>query len=296
MPTVLLSKIVNNTCVRRRALFRLYPCFNALLICRHSGVYRQRFDQRYKPPKYGGTDELFFVSHFLPLFSMKKSLTLTGLALGAPALLLSGVALGQGMMFHDVPDDHWARADIEWTYQSNIMTGPGDQTNMFAPERPTNRAELAAVSHRLYNKIMMEMDLVEARVEALEHEDDDTMADNSDDHVAYFTASLMGSQEVPAVTGSGSGTATFRLDDNDLWYNITVTDLTGSIEGAHFHRGGVGVNGPVIEEIIFNGNTATGWWNNLTEAEMDDLMSGNIYVNIHTEENPDGEIRGQIES
>jgi hypothetical protein len=32
----------------------------------------------------------------------------------------------------------------------------------------------------------------------------------------------------------------------------------------------------------------------LSDAEIAAFQAGNVYVNIHTKENPDGEIRGQM--
>ena len=55
-----------------------------------------------------------------------------------------------------------------------------------------------------------------------------------------------------------------------------------------------------MRTISFNGNTASGAWRTtdrnqpLTSELIGDLLSGNIYVNIHTEANPSGEIRGQV--
>lgn len=117
-----------------------------------------------------------------------------------------------------------------------------------------------------------------------------------------FSALLSGAQEVPP-TGAGElGTASFTLTPVGLRYELTVAGLTGAVTGAHFHRGAVGVNGGVVRDILpdFGGSgTAAGLWRfddatPLTAALISDLLTGGLYLNVHTAANPGGEIRGQI--
>ncbi|TSC79232.1 MAG: peptidase S8 and S53 subtilisin kexin sedolisin [Candidatus Peregrinibacteria bacterium Gr01-1014_25] len=114
-----------------------------------------------------------------------------------------------------------------------------------------------------------------------------------------FRVMLSGQWQVPAIipSTSATGTGTFTLTASGLAYDITVRNLSGSlITAAHFHRGSLGTNGPVLEPINFNGGTrATGTWSGLTTDERDDLLNEDIYVNVHTQAHPDGEIRGQVE-
>lgn len=110
-----------------------------------------------------------------------------------------------------------------------------------------------------------------------------------------FTALLQGLNEVPATLTLASGSGTFTLSSSGLQYDISLRSLTGSaITGAHFHLGAAGVNGPVIEPIAFNGLRAKGAWADISPAERDALLSGKIYVNVHTNTYPNGEIRGQV--
>ena len=110
---------------------------------------------------------------------------------------------------------------------------------------------------------------------------------------------LDGAQEVPVVTTDGKGTGAFRLDDEGLHYTITVSELSGDITNAHFHRAAAGISGGVVHGInsTFSGNTAQGVWlteDTLTGELIGALLAGELYINIHTAENGGGEIRGQV--
>jgi hypothetical protein len=117
---------------------------------------------------------------------------------------------------------------------------------------------------------------------------------------AAFTASIDGSQEVPPVTTSATGTGSFVLNANgsQLTYTITFNGLTPT--AAHFHNGAVGVAGGVVKNLTIVNGTATGIWSStdatqpLTDSLLVELLRGRLYVNGHTTANPAGEIRGQV--
>lgn len=113
------------------------------------------------------------------------------------------------------------------------------------------------------------------------------------------TATLAGEQEVPPVETEGAGTATvsFDSDTNELSWDIEFSGLSGNATGAHFHgpaaegaNAGVQVNiGDVSGLESPMAGTAE-----LTAEQAQMLLDGEMYINIHTEANPDGEIRGQV--
>ncbi len=112
------------------------------------------------------------------------------------------------------------------------------------------------------------------------------------------TASLDGSQEVPPVETDGTGTATitFDSDTNELSWEIEFSGLSGPATGAHFHgpaaegaNAGVQVN---IGDVSGLSSPMSGSAE-LTAEQASTLLDGQMYINIHTEQNPDGEIRGQ---
>lgn len=115
----------------------------------------------------------------------------------------------------------------------------------------------------------------------------------------FFTAHLTGSQENPAIETDASGTGYFVLTDEGLNYQITVEGL--EITAAHFHREEIGRNGGVVRNLDFNGmKTTSGLWSPaddsqpLTDELIQDLFDEKLYVNVHTSDNPGGEIRGQV--
>lgn len=119
---------------------------------------------------------------------------------------------------------------------------------------------------------------------------------------ATFTATLTGATEVPLVEtdGQGEGEFTLSADQTEIEFRVTASGLSGPVTVAHFHQGGVDVAGPIVidlsgdvvdldGEVTIEGSAAV-------EADfVEALLSGDIYVNIHTALNAAGEIRGQLE-
>ncbi|KMQ80142.1 hypothetical protein BPMI_01516 [Candidatus Burkholderia pumila] len=111
-------------------------------------------------------------------------------------------------------------------------------------------------------------------------------------------ANLQPSSEVPPRVSKGHGIldATFDTDIKLLTYTATYADLSGPVTMAHFHGPApVGQNAKVQVSVEKNAlaspmkGQAT-----LTDQQVTDLMAGQGYFNIQTQENPTGEIRGQV--
>jgi len=112
-----------------------------------------------------------------------------------------------------------------------------------------------------------------------------------------FKAALDGKSEVPANTSAGTGTADIDYDaaTKKLSWKLTYSGLSGPATAAHFHgpaeagkNAGVAVAIPNATASPVEGNAT------LTDAQASDLMVGKYYVNVHTQANPGGEIRGQV--
>ena len=107
--------------------------------------------------------------------------------------------------------------------------------------------------------------------------------------------SLTGTEEVPPLSVPGSGSGAFRVaEDGTVTGSVTTKDVQGTM--AHIHRGAKGANGPVIVPLDKNGDTYTvPAGRKLTQAQIDDLKKGNLYVNVHTNRNKGGEVRAQLQ-
>ncbi len=98
-----------------------------------------------------------------------------------------------------------------------------------------------------------------------------------------------------ASTGSGDGIATLDTKTNELGYTINYKGLSGPPTMAHIHGPAEpGSNAGVVVPLTIANATQLAGTVTLTEAQVADLYAGRYYVNIHTDANKGGEIRGQL--
>jgi hypothetical protein len=157
---------------------------------------------------------------------------------------------------------------------------------------------------------------------------------NNNTNKSYNTTLSGTQQVPPVKTNGIGTASFELLDDNKtIHYRINILDVP-NITGMHIHKGKVGENGDVVvnlynnskENIILNENEtkmsqiesssvkvngnvqssflASGTINNsdlkgpLSGKNISDLFnlikSQNTYVNVHSQSDPDGEIRGEI--
>jgi hypothetical protein len=118
---------------------------------------------------------------------------------------------------------------------------------------------------------------------------------------------LTGSEEVPPVQTEATGIAEFiPMGTDSLAYSVNATNIESATAG-HIHAGKPGENGPIVvtlfkydtpmNEVSENGTiTADKLEGPMAGMQISDLtaagVNGTLYVNIHTEQNPNGEIRG----
>ncbi len=111
-----------------------------------------------------------------------------------------------------------------------------------------------------------------------------------------FNISLSPSQEVPAVEAMTMASAVVEIDTSKGAFRVELdaSELT-NVVGAHVHDGMLGMNGPVAFGLTDNGDgTFSLAETKITQGMEDALLAGNWYLNVHTEANPSGEVRGQI--
>src|SRR6187200_1724924 len=142
-----------------------------------------------------------------------------------------------------------------------------------------------------------------------------------------FSARLTGDKEVPPVDTDATGRIrlTANSQQDALDYQLSVSNLNGVATGAHIHRGSAGTNGPIVANLNIRGTfagasasasagggsamTSTSTGGTITSADLkgplagkqvSDLIKlmedGKAYVNVHTRQHTNGEIRGQLTS
>ena len=128
-----------------------------------------------------------------------------------------------------------------------------------------------------------------------------------------FITNLRGSEEVPPVstTARGNFVAVLSNDGRSIRFRLVVEDIRNAMV-AHIHLGIRGENGPVVVFLagplsrpvsvrrgVVTGtirrNDLVGPLQGQSLARLiREMRAGNTYVNVHTMQNPNGEIRGQI--
>lgn len=115
--------------------------------------------------------------------------------------------------------------------------------------------------------------------------------------ILTYTAHLNASNEVPPSASTATGMATLTVDTDGgptgLPLHIEFSGLSSTQTGAHVHLAGAGFNGAVIH-VLPMGSPLDTTLDLEGLLEISSLAAGDLYVNIHTVNNPGGEIRGQL--
>ena len=128
----------------------------------------------------------------------------------------------------------------------------------------------------------------------------------------FFAGNLTSEQEVQpeAVVDGSMGIAAAQSRNGSMMRIFARgNNLTGPIVAAHLHLGAEGQNGPVVVDlsssIVGNGMvvvdriSGANLGGPLAGADFSDFLAevaaGNVYVNLHTAQFPDGEVRGQLQ-
>jgi CHRD domain len=126
-----------------------------------------------------------------------------------------------------------------------------------------------------------------------------------------YRAKLDGNNEVPAVNTTSEGVINFKTKNDILTWKMNVIG-TNDATGVNIHKGKAGENGEVIVDLMkvskrsdtpkgmtMRGNVTdaslTGSMAGQTIADLKSaLANGDTYVNLKTQDHPDGLMRGQI--
>jgi hypothetical protein len=129
-----------------------------------------------------------------------------------------------------------------------------------------------------------------------------------------LTATLNGGEETPILNTGAVGTAEVIVDaaNQEVTVTLRVLNVPTPTTAGHIHIGPAGIAGPVVinfpEALVgrtgdfammfragpnqFVARPAIGI--NTMEDAIQAIVNGNSYVNIHTQQFPAGEIRGQL--
>jgi hypothetical protein len=114
--------------------------------------------------------------------------------------------------------------------------------------------------------------------------------------IIHFAATLTGADEVPANASTGHGELSAELEtvERSLVYRATYTGLSGPGVAAHFHGPAApGSNAPPVV-VVRDPSSPLSGTAVLTPDQIQDLLAGKWYFNVHTQAHPAGEIRGQV--
>jgi hypothetical protein len=124
-----------------------------------------------------------------------------------------------------------------------------------------------------------------------------------------YTCNLTGTSEVPANASPATGTATVVLNaaQTQLDVSVSFSGLTSAYTASHIHGPApVGVNAAVKWGFVglpagwvFGPGSTSGTLSHfiatpVTATDVTNLNNGQFYVNIHSQNFPGGEIRGQL--
>lgn len=130
--------------------------------------------------------------------------------------------------------------------------------------------------------------------------------------IERYSASLSGAQETPPVVTTAQGSARLaKVSDTRVTYSFTVSNID-NVTMAHIHLAPRGVAGQVVVNLrapstCTVGATSITCQGTITRARLTGplrgrplsalvtaMNRGRTYVNVHTVEFPNGEVRGQI--
>jgi len=133
-----------------------------------------------------------------------------------------------------------------------------------------------------------------------------------------YRTHLTGDEEVPVRDTQAQGQAIFQIspDGTSISYKLIVANIE-NVTQAHIHMAPFGVNGGIVvwlypaappaqlipgrtqgilgEGVITEASLVGALAGQSLDVLIDAIEAGNTYVNVHTEQFPPGEIRGQID-
>jgi len=192
------------------------------------------------------------------------------------------------------------------------LTGPATAGHIHASATPTNSSSVmigftvpAATSGILSGKFTLTQDQITNIVNGLAYVNIHTLANPNAEIRGQIVPLRMvvamdGASEVPAVASAASGSAILTFIGNQMFYDISYTNLSANATAAHIHGPATPATPTGSAGVLVGFTAPSGTSGNLsgsvvlTPAQLAFILSGQTFVNIHTGSNPGGELRGQV--
>ena len=144
-------------------------------------------------------------------------------------------------------------------------------------------------------------------VHSLEHPMGEIRGQVLAEAMSYFIAPLSGASQPEGVPTDATGMVATEIRDTMVTLIGSFQDLSSDFDeairgGMHIHQALAGSNGPIIQPlsteldsmdrsgiVLADSNIYA-----LTELQLNAMLDRELYVNVHTEDYPAGEIRGQL--
>jgi hypothetical protein len=226
----------------------------------------------------------------------------------------TGTAPSAAGLAHVQLDD--ATKELSWNIAWQDLSGPATGMHFHAPAGPGSTAGVAVniggisgltspsvgsttVSDEFVSQLLGGQSYV--NIHTAQNGPGEIRGQVSSENI-LLRAELNAAQETPAPTGvpaeaGGSALVAFDPATNLLGWNIQWQNLSGPATAMHFHgpAGPAQTAGPQANVGQISGLTSPSIGSTVISDELEDqLLSGNWYLNIHTAQNPPGEIRGQV--
>lgn len=205
--------------------------------------------------------------------------------------------------------DGFRIVDSEYeTDPGTAVTGPLDTfalSSQAKPEDPT-----AGVTHYVnhLDGVSARIDSNPASIDIAVDEDGNGQEDSTfeshwdwlDTMRIIFPVGLTGDQEVPPVSteGNGFGFVVLHLHDSgNLLIDVDVFVSNMVPTAAHLHEAPIGQNGDVVFPLSPAPEDANRYLlsgASVTQTQIDTILAGGWYLNVHSDAHPGGEIRGQL--
>jgi CHRD domain len=120
------------------------------------------------------------------------------------------------------------------------------------------------------------------------------------DNAVTYTVTLAGGNHSPPIDSSGTGVVIVSIESNILTLAGNFEGLIGNSTASHIHIGAIGENGPIeipinltVDEVDKHRGSLS-LVHTLSEDQAALLQVGKLYINVHSESFPSGELRGQL--